>query len=452
MLTRIGMGIGFAVLLTSPVRGQDSQGSGSPVNASEGSQTRMQVPPPVSGLDYSTAFDSEKRFNYIRAGFAVSTGYISNLEPGTGVAPVNDATEVLQPSVSFDRSTALTEQTVTYSPSFAMYQPTSVLNTVNQNATADLRFHLAPHVVLRTADSFVRTSAAFGAGNEAITIPGSLQGATPGVLVPFAPEITNSASAILSWQSSRNDMVAGSALVTNLDLTDPSRAKGFFNSSSQGGTASYTHRLTGSQYIGTIGQYTRVLATPPGQASGEEETDTRTASALGFYTVYFQPKFSLSLVAGPQHYDLSKYGVAAVHAWTPSAVASLGWQGHKTSLAASGSRAVTSGSGVEGAFNTSSGAMTGRLQLAPAWSAGAGGSYSEITTVSRQYATGTTSGGHTISVSSFVEHAIGSSLDLTATYTYLHQTYDGIAALGTNPTSDNVVVSLVYHFTRPLEK
>jgi hypothetical protein len=446
MLARISFGL--ALLLALPVWGQEDQAPGSPVDLAK--EAQMLTPPPISGLNYSTELGSETHFNYLRTGIAVGSGYIHNVEAGSSSAPVNDTTYFFQPSVAFDRSTARSEQTFSYNPAFALYQPTSTLNTLNQTASVDLRFHLTPHTFLRTGDAFNRTSASFGAGSAPVTIAGSPSSVTPGVLAPFAPEITNRTTAVLSWQGSSNDMLAVSGLLTTLDFTNSSQAAGFYNSTNRGGSASYTHRLTDNQYVGVIGEYARIVATPLSASLGENQSDTRTAGAFGFYTMYFQRKCSLSLVGGPQHYALSEYSVVPARAWSPAGMASLGWQGYRTSIAASASHTVTGGSGILGAFETNTGSGSFRWHPARTWTLNLGGSYSKIATVDSQFGADSMRGGHSASGTFSVDRAIGSSLDLTASYTRLHQTYSGIAAISANPTSDNVTISLFYRFSHPL--
>jgi hypothetical protein len=245
-------------------------------------------------------------------------------------------------------------------------------------------------------------------------------------------------------------MLAASGLLSNLDFTDPSRAVGFYNSSDRGGSASYTHRLTENQYAGTIVEYAQIIATPIKDFAGARQSDTRSVSALSFYTAYFPDGLSLSLVGGSQHYDLTELSVVPAHAWAPVGMASLSWHGNRTSVAVSGSHIVTSGYGVVGAYDTNSGAAGARRHFARTWTVGIDGSYSNLATVAPQFALGSMHGGHSDSVTLSVDHAIGNNLEFSASYTHLHQIYSGIAAISANPESDNVSISIVYLLSRPL--
>lgn len=441
--------LGLVLLTVLPACAQDEPEATASADAA--TSTGMLTPPPVSGQVYPTLVGEETRSNYLRTGLIYSTGYVHNLYPGVGAAPVNDTTYLVQPTIAFDRTTSRVRETVTYNPAFAFYQPTSVLNTINQSATGDILLHLSPHVMLRADDSFQKTSTSFGlnsSGSQGIS--GSTQSVTPGVVAPFAPQITNRVGSEASWQFSGADMIAASGMLANLDFTNSSEANGFYNSETRGGSASYSHRLTAAQYIGAMYQYSRIQASPLSSVGETAESETQTHNAFGFYTVYFQPKLSLSLVGGPQYYDLAEQSTQPVRAWNAAGMASLGWQGFHTSLAANFSHIVTAGNGVIGAYETDAIGASGRWQMSRSWAANLGGNYSRIGNVSSQSIAGSIGSGDTASGTISIEHTIVNNLDMTCSYSHLHQVYSNITTLSVNPDSDSVVVSLLYRFSRPV--
>lgn len=414
-------------------------------------ETQMLTPPPVSGEVYSKLVGAEMRSNYLRTGLVFSTGYIHNLEAGTTPAPINDKTYLVQPTISFDGTNSRIHEAFTYNPGFAFYQPTSVLNRVDQVVSEDFSLRLTPHVALRAADSFEKTSTAFGLNSTASQgISGSTQLVTPGVVAPFAPENANRLTSEISWQFSDADMVGASGLLTKLDFTDPSEASGFYNSNMSGGSAAWAHRVTGQQYLGLLYQYARIEATTVGSGGVAAGSETRSHNGLGFYTVYFRPNLSLSLVGGAQYYDLTAQPAQPVFAWSPVGMASLDWQGNHASFAANFARIVTGGYGVVGAFETNSANATARWQMSRTWTADLSGTYSRISNVDPQLIAGSFRGGNTAAGTVSIEHAMGTRLALMCTYTHLRQTYAGITALSANPESDSVVISLSYRFSKPI--
>lgn len=447
MLAQIGLGL--VLILALPAWGQDEPAAANPGQDSP-QQAQMLAPPPVTGLDYSTALSWETEDNYFRTGLSVGGGYIHNLDGGVGTQLANDTEFLIQPTAAWDRTTARLHEEFSYNPAFLLYQPTSVLNSVNQSANADLRFGLSPHVSLRAMDTVQRSSAIFGMGTVPVTVSGSPGSVTPGVVAPYAPELTNMAGAVVLWQFGEGDMFAASGQLANLNFTNPSEAQGFYDTRNAGGAGAWSHRATDRQYLGAIGQYAQIAATPLSGEANTAPSSTATYSGLGFYTVYFRPNFSLSLVGGAEHYDLSQAAKTPARGWAETGTASLGWQGERTSVALSGSRAVTAGNGIIGAWVTNTGSGAGRWRIARTWDAGLRGSYSRIATVSPQFVVGYMSGGDTASGSVSLQHTLTSRLQFTASYTHLHQTYSGIPALASNPDSDQAMVSLSYLLTHPL--
>jgi hypothetical protein len=199
-----------------------------------------------------------------------------------------------------------------------------------------------------------------------------------------------------------------------------------------------------------IGEYARIVATPPAGSKSLEPSDIRMASGYGFYTVYPQPGLTLSLMGGVQHYNLSAPGEGSTRAWIPAGMASLGWQSRHTSFAASGSHLVTSGYGTAGAYETSGGAAGSRWHLVRNWTLSLDGSYSTISRAGSVTLAGSLRGGHTASGTFSISHALSNQLDLTAGYAHMRQTYSGTTVLAANPESDQIQFSLTYHTARPL--
>ena len=118
-------------------------------------------------------------------------------------------------------------------------------------------------------------------------------------------------------------------------------------------------------------------------------------SYLLFYTVYLKPTVSLSFSAGPQFYNISQVALPTYSSSSPALTANMGWQGLHTNFVASYARAVTSGSGLAGVFQSNSAYVSERWKLARTWSLQAVASYTINKDISPSYFP-SSSGGHRI--------------------------------------------------------
>jgi hypothetical protein len=440
MLTRVCFGI--ALLAAVPVWSQVDNTT----DASSTSTSQMVTPPLVSGVAYPSGVGSETRSNYLGGGLVFGVGHIDNLFAGSG-SPVSDTTYLVQPTISFDQTSSRFHQTYTYSPTFTFYQPTSVLNETDEHATMDFEYRLSPHVALRAADTFEQSSTAFSQpfSSSENGVSGSVPTVTPGIVAPFAKRLAVGTEAELAWQFSRTGMVGMGGTFTELHFPDLSQAPGLYDSNSRGGSAFVSHRLGGSQYFGATYQYARILTYPAG-AEGETQTHT----VLPFYTVYVTPTITFTVAGGPQYYEISQYPLPVSHAWATAASASAAWQTAHTNFAASFSRVVTAGSGLTGAFQSSSVNVSGRWQMSHTWTVGAGGAYAINNTVATLLPSTSSIGGHSITGTGSVEHEIGQHFRLACEYDRMHQNYSGVAAIAGDPNTDRELISVFYRFSRPL--
>jgi hypothetical protein len=275
---------------------------------------------------------------------------------------------------------------------------------------------------------------------------------TPGVVIPYAPQTVERFAAEASWQYSAGNMIGGSGMISILEFTKPSVAQGLFNSRTSGGSGAWNHRLTPAQYLGGTIQYSQILASPLHKTEEAHESETDTANFLAFYTIYFRPKCSVSLVAGPEHYSVAQQGVQPAKAWVPAGAASLGWQGLHTNVAASYAHLVTGGSGLIGAYGTDSAGAKGRWQVSRSWVVDAGGEFSRTKNEAPQVIAGSISGGRSLSGTVSIERILSGNFQIHCDYTHIHQSYNDIPALSANPNSDRIAVSLIYHYLRPTSR
>jgi len=405
----------------------------------------MSTPAPISGEGYSMGFTSETRANYLRGGLVFSSAYDSDATTGTNGQPVSDVSYSISPTISLDQTRSRLHWVLFYSPGFTFYQKTSSLNQANHNLGVNLSYRLSPHVTLSLRDSFQKTSDILNQPSSDLQQPVSGGVFVPNysVIEPIADVLTNTANATLTYQFAANAMVGASGTFTNLHYPNQAQVPGLSDTSSRGGSAFYTHRLSKMHYIGVTYQYQMFLANP-----NVGQSETQAHSVFLFYTLYLKPTLSISLFGGPQYSDTVQFGVPASRSWSPAGGASVGWQGKLTSFAASYSKSINEGGGLAGAVQSNSASASVRRQLTRTLSTSIGASYASNSVLDALPAFST--GGHTISGNASVGRQIGEHLNLQLQYTRLHQSYSDIAAISRIPDRNRVMVNISYQFARPL--
>jgi hypothetical protein len=437
MLTRICLSL--ALLFAMPVWCQVEPAATVP----PAPDSDMQTPPPVNGHAYPTETGSETRSNYLSAGLTIQTAYDNNVEPGATAKPVSDVSYLILSTFSLDQSTPRTRRTFSYNPGFTLYEPTSALNAVNQNATVNYQYRLSPHARISVRDSFLQASNVFDEPYGGVS--GSTQAPVAAVVAPFAKQLSNAASGGLSYQFSMNGMIGASGTSSIFSYPDPAQAVGLPSSSnSRGGSAFYNLRLSSAQYIGMTYQYSYML-----ESLVNAPSETRTHTLNFFYTLFLKDALSLSVSGGPQHFNVVQSPLPASASWTPAVTASVGWQRSQTNLAASYSRTVSGAGGLVGAFHATSANANASWRLARAWTAGAAASYTTQRNVLPAFvAPG--QGGRSIQGTVSVQHPMGEHFTAGFGYAHIHQNFGGVAVISDAPDSDREYISISYQFARPL--
>jgi len=436
--------LGLVLLATIPAWSQvEPAAVGGDAPAEDNQQ--MRTPPPVNGADYPVVVGAEMRSNYLRGGLTYNTSYIDNLFAGNGNAAIAETTFSVLSNISLDETLPKQDISLTYSPGFTFYQPSSALNEVDQSLNAAYQYRLMPHMTVIARDGFQKSSTSYGSADsiDGGAVPEALQPLTPGIIAPFAERLSNSASAKFSFQFSRMSMVGASGSLMKVDYPDQAESVGLFDSNERGCGAFYNRRISESQYMGLTYQYSWILSTPDGA-----ESETQINTLQGFYSIYLRRELSISFSGGGQHYNVIQTSLPSSGAWGPSVMASAGWQGQHFNAAASLSRQVTSGGGMLGVFQSDSANANLRWQLARTWSAGVSGVYANnksVTPLSFLYA----EGGHSISGQVTVQHALNKELNANLEYDRIHENYGSIPA-ASDPDSDRVMISLAWQFERPL--
>lgn len=402
----------------------------------------MRTPPSVSGEAYPTETGSEARSNYLRGDLTLDTAYNDNVQEGNSTSPISDITYSIKTTIALDQTTSRLHQTYTYSPGFTIYQRESTLNAADQSGTMNLQYHMSPHAIVTVTDAFQKSSNAFNQPYSGVS--GSTQPPTASVVAPFADQMSNTVSAALSYQYSRNGMIGGSGTSTMLNYSNPAEVTGLSNSNSRGGSAFYNLRISSVHYIGANYQYSQMIA------SGlNSQSETQTHSLFIFYTAYLNNSLSLSISGGLQHYAETQTTLPESGSWAPAVTASMGWQRKRTNFAASYSRTVTGDGGLLGAFDSNSASAFVRWQLAHTWTLGSSAGYT-IQRNALPTSISSSNGGHTLSGRFSVEHSIRNRIQTTFGYERLQQSYGGVEVISTAPESNRVSITISYQFTRPL--
>ena len=448
--------VGLLLLAAVPSLSQVDNTSTQPATAygtsnSDNSDSRMQTPPPVSGQEYPTTFRGGERSNYLRGGLAFTTAYSDNVLGSVSNKPVSDESYSVAPFIALDETTSRLHWVLRYAPGFTFYQHTSSRNEADQNASIDLQYRLSPHVTFTARDNFLKSSNVlnqpFLAGTEAVS--GAAQTPNFSVIAPVASVLSNSGNVGISYQFALNGMIGASGTFSNLHYPNQTQVPGLSDSSTQGGSAFYSLRLSKMHYIGATYQYQRLVANP---TQGQDETQTH--AILFFYTLYVNPRFSFSFFGGPQHYDtvLPQTGPGLANletkAWNPAAGASMAWQGRLTNIALSYSHTISGGGGLMGAVQANSAAASLGQQLARHLSGSISAAYAQNDVLGSPLAASTN--GHTVSGSASLRQEIGQHLNLQFGYTRLHQVYSGVEVLAATPDTNRESISISYQFSRPL--
>ena len=409
---------------------------------------RMVTPPPVSGQTYPVALASQERSNYLLGGVSFTSAYTDNAIGGVTGHPVSDISNSVFPVVTLDETTSRLHSVLTYAPGFTFYQRTSALNSANQNASIEFEYRLSSHVTFSGRDSFQKTSNVFNQPPDVTStgvVSGGAQAANFSIIAPIADQLNNSGNVGISYQFALNDMIGASGTFSNLHYPNQAQVPGLYDSSSQGGLAFYSHRITNGQYLGASYGYQRLLSYP---TVGVNETQTH--AAFLFYTVApTSSRFSISFFGGPQYSDTFQPApLTSLRSWRPAGGASLGWQGRLTSFALSYTHVIAGGGGLIGAVKLDSATASVRQQIMRTLSASVAGGYSQNDLLSSQLLGATN--GHSISGTASLNQLIGQHVSVQLGYTRLHQSYSGIEVISATPDTNREFVSISYHFARPL--
>ena len=241
----------------------------------------MTMPPQVSGSFFPSSVGSQSRENYLSGGVIATAAYNDNVLVGETSKPVSAETYLISPSLEWEQTTTRTRGSLTYSPGFTFYRPTSVLDSVTENLAADFRYRFTPRFVASVQDSFQQNSTVFSQPYllNGATITGSPDSTGPILILPYAGQLADSTSGEFGYQFSRSGMFGGSGFYSLFNFTNSAQDSGLYDSHSYGGSGFYSSRISRSQYLGGTYRYSMSQTTP-------FSSTTESQSASVFYTIY----------------------------------------------------------------------------------------------------------------------------------------------------------------------
>ncbi|MGB8990274.1 MAG: hypothetical protein WCC37_26995, partial [Candidatus Sulfotelmatobacter sp.] len=349
--------------------------------APDSSSDQMMTPPPVSGQSYPTAPTAGERSNYFRGGVAFASAYTDNALGSVNGHPVSDVSYSVWPTLALDKSTSRLHIVSTYAPGFTFYQRETYLNEADQTAAIDLQYRLSPHVSISARDGFQKTSSVFNQPDptSAFAVSGGTQEANFSIVAPIADLLSNAGNVGITWQFAANAMVGASGTFANQHYPNQAEVPGLFDSSSQGGSVFFTHRISKMHYVGATYQYQRLVSYP---TVGQNETQTH--ALLFFYTLYASSRLSLSFFGGPQYANVGPQYINSQSAaapgfqsWNPQVGGSMSWQGRLTNVAVSYSHMISGGGGLIGAVKLDSATASIRQQMTRRLSGSIAGGYAQ---------------------------------------------------------------------------
>ena len=409
------------------------------------------IPAMLGGPSSSLAFVSEmERSNYLRGGVNVGVGYTDNalLSPS---GQVGNASYTVFPNIAVEQSTSRVRWSLGYAAGFTVNQQLSNQNQGAQDLKFDAEFRLSPHVNLRAAEDFSRTTGIFGAGTGSALQPGPA-GNNVNLITPLANTLSSQTVVATNYHFALKDVVGASASFNALRYSDASTGAGTLeNTQTVSVGAFWLHQLLRHDWGGFSYALQRITFDPSG------ETRVHTFAAMN--TLSLSKTVTVSAFIGPQYSE--HQGVAATgpdagqfstfNHWSLAGGVEGNWQKERTSVAAGYSKQVNSGGGLLGAVGAQNVHAAIRREFLPRWAATFGGTYGSNTAITLLTGTGATSIKAT-SVGASLERNIGRQLGFQIGYAHQFQSQSGSSKPSGNFDANRNLfsVTLSYQWSKPL--
>ena len=427
----------------------------------------QRIPPPIAGEDTiipgplgegSLAFDSElARTNYLDGGISLGTTFDDNALSTSGDRISNLGYSFL-PHIALKQSRGRLNWALDYAAGFTVNQRLSAQNQGSHNLGLEAKYRLSPHIDLLVRDHFVMTSGFFDQLNQNPQVSAGtvLQRPNQFVVTPMAQQTSNLGTAQITCQFSARSEIGASGTSYVSHYRDAPEGTSLVDSNSQQAEAFYNYRISQGSSIGATYRFQRLIFSPVSDM-------TLVHSVLATYTLQLQPaNVTLSIFAGPQHIEAgaqltSPSGTLPVSGepavvfqkfWSATTGGSLNWNGQRTSFLAEAARTASDGGGLLAAVQLTMADAAVRRQLTQMLTVQLGGAYGlsdPLAITSHGYSALKNASG-----SFAISRRLGTSISLTAGYSYVYQLQQNTAPGVTNVHHNRAWVSVSYAFTRPL--
>ncbi len=410
-----------------------------------------EIPSVLGGHGLSLAFGVEaERSNFIRGGVNVGAAYDDNASL-TATNGVGNVSYNVFPSIAIDQTRPRMRWSLGYAAGLTVNQRLSNNNQGSHDLSFESEFRLSPHVNLRVAEDFVRTSAVFDGGIGALVLPGNGD-PVGGVVTPLSARRASNTVVEMNYHYALKDVVGVSSSFYDLHYSDvPAGALIVADTRTVSGGAFWLHRLFRHDWAGVSYGFERLTFDPDGE--------TRVHSFTVVNTVKFANKFSFSGFIGPQYSDNQGVVAAGVGAgtntqfnnWSVAGGLEGGWQSEHTSVGIGYSKRVNDGGGITGAVRLQNVHANFRRELFPGWTTSLGMSYGNRDSLTIP-AAGDVTSINTTSATASLERNIGKNLGFRLGYSHDFQTQSGAADATRNfdASRNRYFFTLSYQWARPL--
>ncbi len=360
---------------------------------------------------------------------------------------ITDAISNFSPSLAWRLARKRWSLETDYAPTFSSSLQLPSYNTVGQSLSNALDLRLAQHANLRLRNAFTKTSDPFGRLTQSQLVPGFgvLDQTNPALFGPPTLYTSEQVGLDFTYMVAAHTTlgVSGSYAANYYDDLIVS-AIGNRDTHAASGRAFVDQKLSPRQSVSVAYNYQLVTSRFYGR--------TVTHGVLLFDNWTLNPKFTISVFAGPQYIDSHQVAVGGIlpltSGWSWSAGGTVGWSAARSAISFSAVHRVSDSGGIGGAAIVTD--FTGNIsqKLAKKWSASFFGTYT-LTSYSSG-PTGNASLGY-LSAGVGVDREIAHNLFVNARYWYVHQNQmDAVVLSQLLADHNRVDIGLRYSFSRAL--
>jgi hypothetical protein len=416
--------------------------------ASAGAWSQSAVSAPLAGDAVRASYgDASQSKNNLTTTISVSA-HIDDNALNDNSNKLTDAITNFAPTLAWSLARQRWALETEYTPTFSYSLEIPGYNNVGHFLSNSLSLRLAQHLNLRMRNSFTRTADPFGSLSSSQLVPGFgvLDRTNPSLFGPPTLHTSEQAGLDLTYQPAAHTTVGISGTYA-MSLYDDLVASSVGNRDTHmaSGKAFVDQKLSPRQSVSVAYDYQVITSHAYGR--------TATHSVLLFDNWSLNPKFNISLFAGPQYIDSHQIATGYLPPLTSglswSAGGTLSWSAAKTGISVSVVRRVSDGGGIGGAVQMASFSGNVSNKLSKRWSANFFASYTLNGT--NAAATAGNSSLAYFSGGAGVNREIMRNFFLDVKYWYVHQNQTQAAILSPILADHNrVEIGLSYSFSHSL--